>query len=171
MLAPTVTAAHAPLTHTSRPPVSACLQPEGGVAPELLEMMKEGGYFFKHDFGRAKRGRKHLKLSTDGLKITWKSVGMNEVVPEGSGTDRSSPSARSILRSASFSRTTSSEFFPHTPHQPIFAQGRTGCTRNMSGCARPLPAPRAAGCCARPYRPQLQVQPALQQGLMPGHRL
>ena len=114
MLAPTVTAAHAPLTHTSRPPVSACLQPEGGVAPELLEMMKEGGYFFKHDFGRAKRGRKHLKLSTDGLKITWKSVGMNEVVPEGSGTDRSSPSARSILRSASFSRTTSSEFFPHT---------------------------------------------------------
>ena len=73
----------------------------GDVAPELLEMMKGGGYFYKHDFGRAKRGRKHLKLSNDGLKITWKSVGANEVVPNGGGTDRG------ILRSASFSRTTS----------------------------------------------------------------
>lgn len=77
------------------------------VAPELLDMMKVGGYFYKHDFGRQKRGRKHLKLSTDGLKITWKTVGMNEVVPDGGSTDRSSPSARGILRSASFSRSTS----------------------------------------------------------------
>ena len=44
----------------------------------LYEMMKGGGYFYKHDFGRAKRGRKHLKLSTDGLKLSWKSVGANE---------------------------------------------------------------------------------------------
>ena len=70
-------------------------------------MMKSGGYFHKHDFGRQKRGRKHLKLSLDGLKITWKSVGANEVIPDGGSTDRSSPS-RGILRSASFSRTTSS---------------------------------------------------------------
>jgi hypothetical protein len=69
--------------------------------------MKAGGYFYKHDFGRQKRGRKHLKLSTDGLKLTWKSVGAGEVVPDGGGTDRSSPARGSILRSASFSRTTS----------------------------------------------------------------
>ena len=75
---------------------------------KVLDMMKAGGYFFKHDFGRQKRGRKHLKLSTDGLKIMWKSVGSSEVVPDGGGTDRNSPSARGILRSASFSRTTSS---------------------------------------------------------------
>ena len=48
----------------------------------------------------------HLKLSNDGLKLTWKSVGANEVVA-GSGTDRGSPSARGVLRSASFSKTTS----------------------------------------------------------------
>lgn len=68
--------------------------------------MKGGAYFYKHDFGRNKRGRKHLKLSTDGLKITWKAVGANEVVADGGATDRSSP-AKSIIRSASFSRTTS----------------------------------------------------------------
>jgi len=73
-------------------------------------MMKAGGYFYKHDFGRAKRGRKHLRLSTDGLKITWKTVGANEVVAEGGATDRSSPAKggmTAVIRSASFSRTTS----------------------------------------------------------------
>ena len=76
--------------------------------PLLLDLMKSGGYFYKHDFGRQKRGRKHLKLSNDGLKLTWKSVGANEVVPDGSGTDRGSPSAaKSLLRSASFSKSTS----------------------------------------------------------------
>ena len=50
----------------------------------------------------------HLRLSNDGLKLTWKSVGANEVVPDGSGTDRGSPSAaKSLLRSASFSKSTS----------------------------------------------------------------
>merc|ERR1719230_528444 len=78
------------------------------IDPNLMTMMKQGGYFFKHDFGRSKRGRKHLRLSTDGLKITWKAVEANEVVKDGSGTDRgSSPSVGKILRSASFSRTTS----------------------------------------------------------------
>ena len=97
-----------PFVQSFTPLLPPPAQPDGGVAPELLEMMKGGGYFYKHDFGRQKRGRKLLKLSTDGLKITWKSVGQNEVVPDGGSTDRSSPSARGILRSASFSRTTSS---------------------------------------------------------------
>jgi len=66
----------------------------------LMDLMKQGGYFYKHDYGRNKRSRKELKLSSDGLKLTWKSVGANE----GAGTDRGSPSARGILRSASFSR-------------------------------------------------------------------
>lgn len=74
----------------------------------LLEMMKSGSYFYKHDFGRNKRGRKFLKLSNDGLSLKWKSVGQNEVVA-GSESERGSPSARGILRSASFSRSTSSE--------------------------------------------------------------
>merc|ERR1719421_2075785 len=72
-----------------------------------MDMMKSGGYFYKHDFGRSKRSRKHLRLSTDGLKLTWKSVGANEVVPgTGGDTDRGSPSTR-MIRSSSFSRTTS----------------------------------------------------------------
>ena len=70
----------------------------------LMDLMKQGGYFYKHDYGRNKRSRKELKLSSDGLKLTWKSVGANE----GAGTDRGSPSARGILRSASFSRGSSS---------------------------------------------------------------
>jgi hypothetical protein len=80
---------------------------DNNVDPNLQELMKKGGYFYKHDYGRAKRSRKHLKLSTDGLKITWKAVGQNEVVPDGSGTDRGASPSRSILRSASFSRSTS----------------------------------------------------------------
>jgi len=76
------------------------------VDANLLEMMKAGSYFYKHDFGRNKRGRKFLKLSNDGLSLKWKSVGQNEVVA-GSESERGSPSARGILRSASFSRSTS----------------------------------------------------------------
>lgn len=70
----------------------------------LLDMMKAGGYFYKHDFGRNKRSRKELKLSSDGLKLTWRSVGESE----GKGASGGSPSSRGILRSASFSRGSSS---------------------------------------------------------------
>ena len=88
---------------------------------EVMEMMKAGAYFYKHDFGRQKRSRKQLKLSNDGLKLTWKSVGANE----GDGTDRGgSPSVRGVMRSASFSRSTSSKLLcqPHTAErrQPNF---------------------------------------------------
>ena len=66
------------------------------VEESLLEMMKGGAYFYKHDFGRSKRGRKHVKISADGTKISWKGVGERENVGGGG----------SILRSASFSRVT-----------------------------------------------------------------
>lgn len=87
-------------------------QAQGAKSPEelrdamnvkLLEQMKAGGYFFKHDFGRNKRERKFLKLSNDGLKLSWKSV------EEGESTGGSSAhtSMSSMLRSASFARITS----------------------------------------------------------------
>jgi flagellar P-ring protein precursor FlgI len=53
---------------------------QDGVNPDVLEMMKSGSYFFKHDFGRNKRSRKHMKLSGDGLSLKWKAVGANETV-------------------------------------------------------------------------------------------
>ena len=102
---------------------------DNNVDPNLQELMKKGGYFYKHDYGRAKRSRKHLKLSTDGLKITWKAVGANEVVPDGSGTDRGSSPAKSILRSASFSRTTSSA-------QQQLARARRGGRRARAAAQR-----------------------------------
>ena len=37
--------------------------------------MKAGAYFYKHDYGRAKRGRKWLVLSSDGLSLKWKADG------------------------------------------------------------------------------------------------
>jgi len=88
--------------------LSAAMTDGSAVDPGLMEMMKQGTYFFKHDFGRNKRGRKHLKLSQDGLSLKWKAVGANEVVA-GDQSDRGgSPSARGgFLRSSSFSRTTS----------------------------------------------------------------
>ena len=78
-----------------------------GVDTMLLEMMKDGAYFYKHDFGRNKRSRKHMKLSPDGVCLKWKAVGATEVVPtEAPGAS----SARGgVFRSSSFSRTTSSE--------------------------------------------------------------
>ena len=66
----------------------------------LLDVMKQGGYFFKHDFGRNKRSRKELKLSNDGLKLSWKSVGANE-------NKGGSPSGGAFIRSSSFSRSSS----------------------------------------------------------------
>ena len=69
-------------------------------------MMKVGGYFYRHDFGRNKRGRKHLKLSPDGLSLKWKAVGANEIVAESPG---GSSARGGVFRSSSFSRTTSSE--------------------------------------------------------------
>jgi len=74
----------------------------------LLQMMKEGSYFHKHDFGRNKRSRKHMKLSPDGLTLKWRAVGKDEVVVADSPGGGSS--ARGVFRSASFSRTTSIGF-------------------------------------------------------------
>ena len=80
----------------------------GNVDPSLLELMKSGAYFYKHDFGRSKRSRKWLVLSTDGLSLRWRGVGQQEVVAvgDGSGTSRGGSSARGLLRSSSFSRFT-----------------------------------------------------------------
>mmetsp|Transcript_35853 Transcript_35853/g.117981 ORF Transcript_35853/g.117981 Transcript_35853/m.117981 type:complete len:297 (-) Transcript_35853:58-948(-) len=78
-----------------------------------------GAYFYKHDYGRNKRGRKWLVLSNDGLQLKWRSVGPTEVVPPGDGGAQSSRggqdsarrgsfggmgSARGLVKSASFSR-------------------------------------------------------------------
>ena len=52
----------------------------------LSEMMTQGNYFYKHDFGRNKRSRKWLVLSTDNLSLRWRSVGANEVVGQGDGS-------------------------------------------------------------------------------------
>ena len=85
------------------------------VAPQLMEVLKAGGYFYKHDFGRAKRGRRWVVLSNDGMLLRWRSVGTHEVVAPGDGnsTARSSSPARSsggvsarLKKSASFSRYT-----------------------------------------------------------------
>jgi len=79
--------------------------------------MKAGAYFYKHDYGRAKRGRKWLVLSSDGLSLKWKAVGNTEVVQPGDGSSASSRGgtssrgsfgsgggARGLMKSASFSR-------------------------------------------------------------------
>ncbi|KAL1514997.1 hypothetical protein AB1Y20_004068 [Prymnesium parvum] len=77
------------------------------VDAHLQEMMNQGNYFFKHDFGRNKRSRKWLILSLDGLSLRWKSVGATEVVNPGDArSSRGSTSARGLLRSASFSKYT-----------------------------------------------------------------
>jgi len=70
--------------------------------------MNQGNYFYKHDFGRNKRSRKWLVLSTDGLSLRWRSVGANDVVSAGDGSTsaRGGGTGRGILRSASFSRYT-----------------------------------------------------------------
>ena len=79
--------------------------------------MKAGAYFYKHDYGRAKRGRKWVVLSNDGLSLKWRAVGNTEVVQSGDGSAASSRggtssrgsfgggnSARGLMKSASFSR-------------------------------------------------------------------
>lgn len=79
-----------------------------------MEMMTNGGHFFKHDFGRNKRSKKLVKLSKDGLKLTWTASSGGK---SGSGTDRDSPSkgGGGILRSASFGKTTSGPLSPPPP--------------------------------------------------------
>ena len=115
----------------------------------LIEVMKAGAYFYKHDYGRAKRGRKWLVLSNDGLSLKWRSVGATEVVQPGDGSAASSrggtssrgscgggSSARGLMKSASFSRFSSGarQALP-SPHQtPPF----------LAGIAQP-PAPVAPG--------------------------
>ena len=87
---------------------------QDGVNPDVLEMMKSGSYFFKHDFGRNKRSRKHMKLSGDGLSLKWKAVGANETV----AADTPGASSGGIFRSSSFSRTTSSAHAPANSPRP-----------------------------------------------------
>ena len=115
-------------------------------------MMKEGSYFHKHDFGRNKRSRKHMKLSPDGLTLKWRAVGKDEVVVADSPGGGSS--ARGVFRSASFSRTTSSAC--PAVHNACYcchagvvaAQGRAAACLQMLGvvncaqlhdCSLPLP--------------------------------
>jgi len=90
------------------------LPAQDGVNPDVLEMMKSGSYFFKHDFGRNKRSRKHMKLSGDGLSLKWKAVGANETV----AADTPGASSGGIFRSSSFSRTTSSAHAPANSPRP-----------------------------------------------------
>ena len=71
--------------------------------------MKAGAYFYKHDYGRAKRGRKWLVLSSDGLSLKWKAVGNTEVVQPGDGSSASSrggTSSRGSFGSARHSKPT-----------------------------------------------------------------
>ena len=106
------------LLSVPHPRARALSQRGEAVDPILMDQMKAGNYFYKHDFGRQKRGRKHLCLSADGLSLKWKSVGANEVVAPGGGAGTgASPSAR-LLRSASFSRTTNSEPPTAPPRAP-----------------------------------------------------
>lgn len=77
------------------------------VEPELLNVLKTGGYFYKHDFGRSKRGRKWLVLSSDGLSLRWRAVSITEMVPQGEGgSSRGGTSSARLMRSTSFSRYT-----------------------------------------------------------------
>jgi len=81
----------------------------GEVESSLMDLLKGGGYFYKHDYGRSKRSRKWLVLSTDGLSLRWRSVGAHEVVSSGDGSSTArggSTSARGLIRSSSFSRYT-----------------------------------------------------------------
>ena len=79
-----------PLARPPSPPQSDDLKPDAGI----VEQLKKGAYFYKHDFGRAKRGRRWVVLSNDGMLLRWRSVGTHEVVAPGDGnsTARSSSS-------------------------------------------------------------------------------
>ena len=65
-----------------------------------MEVLKQGAYFYKHDYGRNKRGRKWLVLSNDGLQLKWRSVGATEVVQPGDGGQSSRNSGSSSARYA-----------------------------------------------------------------------
>uniref|UniRef100_A0A7S0Q263 PH domain-containing protein n=1 Tax=Coccolithus braarudii TaxID=221442 RepID=A0A7S0Q263_9EUKA len=41
----------------------------------LLGVLKQGGAFYKHDFGRSHRSRKWMALSTDSQSLRWRSSG------------------------------------------------------------------------------------------------
>jgi len=82
---------------------------ENEVNADLMDLMRGGAFFWKHDFGRSKRTRKWMWLTKDGLTLKWKAVGKDDPPPPaGDGTDRGSPSSRGVFgRSTSFSRVTS----------------------------------------------------------------
>lgn len=125
---------------------------QDGVNPDVLEMMKSGSYFFKHDFGRNKRSRKHMKLSGDGLSLKWKAVGANETV----AADTPGASSGGIFRSSSFSRTTSSAHAPANSPRPPRAVADS-CSFSDAAAAKQSKAacqhrcelgPAAWSCCA-----------------------
>ena len=123
--------------------------------------MKAGAYFYKHDYGRAKRGRKWLGLSNDGLSLKWRAVGNTEVVQPGDGSSASSRGgtssrgsfgsgggARGLMKSASFSRFSSgARQAPPPPDQtargracaaarPVLHLARLRLTLRRAHCAR-----------------------------------
>ena len=107
--------------------------------------MKSGAYFYKHDFGRSKRSRKWLVLSTDGLSLRWRGVGQQEVVAvgDGSGTSRGGSSARGLLRSSSFSRFTTISMADvshmiYGPYTDTFAKKTAHRLRSTSNLLRRL---------------------------------
>ena len=127
-----------------RPPDRQPLCRTQHVDVNLIEVMKAGAYFYKHDYGRAKRGRKWLVLSNDGLSLKWRSVGNTEVVQPGDGSAASSrggtssrgsfgggSSARGLMKSASFSRFSSGA--RQTPPSPDQTTRSRACA-----AARPL---------------------------------
>lgn len=73
-----------------------------GMDSDLQDIMQRGNYFYKHDYGRSKRSRKWMLLSSDGLALRWKSVGSHG---DSASPSRGASSSRgSILRSGSFAR-------------------------------------------------------------------
>ena len=125
--------------------------------------MKAGAYFYKHDYGRAKRGRKWLVLSSDGLSLKWKAVGNTEVVQPGDGSSASSRGgtssrgsfgsgggARGLMKSASFSRFSSgARQAPPPPDQTARGRGlRSRPPRVAPGPAAPDPAKSSLRVCA-----------------------
>ena len=128
--------------------------------------MKAGAYFYKHDYGRAKRGRKWLVLSNDGLSLKWRAVGNTEVVQPGDGSSASSRGgtssrssfgsgggARGLMKSASFSRFSSgARQAPPPPDQT--ARGRScAAARPVLRLARlHLTLRRAHSCACRQFR-------------------
>lgn len=115
--------------------LSPFLCAQDGVNPDLLEMMRSGSYFYKHDFGRNKRSRKHMKLSPDGLSLKWKAVGANETVAAESPGGSSARGG--VFRSSSFSRTTSSA---HRTRALLLNAACDGCQQSQKCCRTALTA-------------------------------